>query len=117
MEIPLTINTPNHFKLFEEETIKKTYNIAQHEEIINIYKLLKSKNHQILFKEVNLKSFDTGKFRTGDLNIKNLGIEREELEILLTHLKLLGYCNETEKQHFQVPPIYRIKLEPPSGVN
>lgn len=116
LEIPLIINTPNHFKLFEEETIKKTYNNTQQEEIINIYKLLKSKNHQILFKEVNLKSFYTGKFRTGDLNIKNLGIEREELEILLTHLKLLGFCNETEKQHFQVPPIYQTKLEPPSGV-
>lgn len=117
LEVELTINTPNHFQLFDEGTITKTYNTVQQEEIINIYKLLKSKNHQILFKEINIKSFETGKFRTGDLNIKNLGIEREELETLLTHLKLLGFCYETEKQHFQVPPIYQSKLEPPSGIN
>lgn len=117
LEIQLTVNTPSHFQLFEENIIKKTYQTVQQEETINIFKLLKSKNHQILFKEINLKSFETGKFRTGDLNIKNLGIEREELEILLTHLKLLGFCNETEKQHFLIPSIYQIKLEPPSGTN
>ena len=72
--------------------------------------------HDLLFQEINLKSFDTGKFRTGDLNIKNLGIERDELESLLNHLKLLGFCAEYEKQHFVIPPIYKNKLELTGGV-
>jgi hypothetical protein len=117
LEVDLKVNSYSHFQIFDEAIIERTFTNASQEEIINIYKLLKSKHHQILFKEINIKSFETGKFRTGDLNIKNLGIEREELEALLIHLKLLGFCNETEKQHFQVPPIYRNKLEPPSSVS
>jgi hypothetical protein len=115
LEVQLILNNRNHFKLFDEEIIRRTYYLVQQEETMNIYRLLKSRNHQILFKEINIKSYETGKFRTGDLNIKNLGIDREELEILLTHLKLLGFCNESEKQHFHIPSLYKIKLDPPSG--
>jgi hypothetical protein len=114
--VDLKTNGLSHFEIFDENIIEKTYINTSQEEIINIYKLLKSKNHQILFQEINLKSFETGKFRTGDLNIKNLGIERDELESLLNHLKLLGFCTEHEKQHFVIPSIYKIKLELTGGV-
>lgn len=117
LEEPLKINGIKHFDLFDDTNIHKTYNAASQEELINIYKLLRSKDHQILFQEINLKSFETGKFRTGDLNIKNLNIEREELEALLSHLKLLGFCSETEKQHYKIPPIYKNKLELIGGVS
>lgn len=111
LTVKIKINTPSHFEIFDNEIIEKTYLLACQEELLNIYKLLKSKNQQILFELINNKSYETGKFRTGDLNIRNLGIEREELEFLLTHLKLLGFCNEIEKQHFIVAPLYRKKLE------
>lgn len=114
--VELKENTPNHFDLIDDVTLNKTYSSTCHEELVNIYKLLKSKDHQILFQEINIKSFENGKFRTGDLNIKNLGIEREELEILLGHLKLLGFCSEIEKQQFVVPSLYRCKLELIGGV-
>jgi hypothetical protein len=117
MEVELSISSPRQFKLFDESIIVKTYQAIQHEEIINIYKLLKSKKHQIIFKMINSKSFEDGKFRTGDFNIKKLNIEREELENLLIHLKLLGFCREIENQFFIVPLIYRIRLEPPSGMH
>ncbi len=116
VEVDLKKNSTSHFELFDEPIIEKTYNSASQEELINIYKLLKSKDQQILFQEINLKSFETGKFRTGDLNIKNLKIEREVLEILLTHLKLLGFCCEMEKQYFIIPSIYKNKLELIGGV-
>ncbi len=111
-EVPPTLNGDCiRYNLFSDEAFDLTFKKVQQDELKNIFTIIKKKEFQDLFKIINLKSFDTGFFRYGDINIKKLEIDKELYESLLKYLKLLGFCVETEKQKYEVPHIYRAKLE------
>ncbi len=99
------------YKLISQETFELTYAKVKQDELKNIYTIIKKKEYQDLFKIINLRSFETGFFRYGDVNIKKLNIDKETFESLIKYLKLLGFCKEVEKQKFEVPKIYQAKLE------
>ncbi len=99
------------YDLFEDDAFELTYEKVQQDELKNIYTLIKKKPYQDLFRVINSKSMELGKFRYGDVNIRKLNVEKDVYESLLKYLKLLGFCIETEKQQFEVPFLYRAKLE------
>ncbi|MFT4802426.1 MAG: hypothetical protein ACI93N_002204 [Flavobacteriaceae bacterium] len=94
------------YDLFSDDAFTLTYEKVQQDELKNIYTILKKKIYQDLFRIINNKTYETGVFRYGDVNIKKLNVDKEQYESLLKYLKLLGYCKETEKQKFEIPKIY-----------
>jgi hypothetical protein len=108
---PIIIGDCIRYELFSEEAFNLTFKKVQQDELKNIFTIIKKKEFQELFKIINLKSHETGFFRYGDINIKKLEIDKELYESLIKYLKLLGFCVETEKQKYEVPHIYRAKLD------
>jgi len=99
-----------HFEIFDEDVIESTYNKIRQEELLNIYKLLKSEGHQLLLREIASKTLSTQTFKYGDYNYKRYNVEKEDYEDLLKHLQLLGYCHETTRQIYIIPVLYNCRL-------
>lgn len=111
-ELEATNHTDHlHFNIFSPEVFPEVYKKVQNDELRNIYKILKTKDYQTLFKEVNERTKDKSFFNYGDFNIKRLNISKEEYERLLKYLCLLGYCKEGDKQTYEVPKLYQYKME------
>lgn len=112
-KIKLIENTPSYFQIFNEEVIISTFNHVRKEEVRNINKLLRSNDDKLLFQAISNKSSISGSFKIGDIRFKELGVEREVLDSLVKYLQLLGFCKVTEndKQKFNVPFFYQMKLE------
>lgn len=104
-------NGYSKYDLFSDDAFTLTYAKVQQDELKNIYTILKKKTYQDLFRIINNKTYETGVFRYGDVNIKKLNVDKEQYESLLKYLKLLGYCKETEKQKFEIPEIYLAQFE------
>ncbi|PHR15066.1 MAG: hypothetical protein COA40_02695 [Aequorivita sp.] len=96
--------------IFDNEVFKLTYESVQQEELKFIHTILKKKVFQDLFNIINGQCWDTGHYRYGNINIKNLNIEKEDYESCLKYLKLLGFWEEFEKHRFKLPEIYKQKL-------
>lgn len=107
---PNNNSTDIRYTIFNNDVFKSTFDKIKQDELMNIYLLLKKKSYQNLFKIINEKNHITGTFRYGDISLKNLDIEKEEFDSLLKYLKLLGYCQESEKQKYLIPRIYQAKL-------
>jgi len=96
-----------HFDIFSENHLIETFEFVRKEEIRNIYKLLKSKEHQLIYKDIVLKvKQNNGNFKYGDINVKKYNIQKEDYDTMLKYLQLLGYCKEVLKSQYQVPLIY-----------
>jgi hypothetical protein len=97
--------------LFHQSTFSSTYDKIQNDSLKNILVLVKTRDFQVLFKEINSISYHREFFRYGDINMNKFDMPKDTFDNLLKYLKLLGFCKETEKQKFYIPPIYRKKLE------
>ncbi|OOV29480.1 hypothetical protein BXU11_06230 [Flavobacterium sp. LM5] len=99
-----------HFDIFKQEVIEQVYNKVKNDELRNILKILKNSNSQSIFKEINLRTLNKSRFFYGDINVKKLGVQKEEYDRVLKYLSLLGYCKEVEKQIYEIPKIYRYEM-------
>lgn len=97
--------------LFHQTSYASTYDKIQNDSLKNILVLVKTKNFQTLFKEINSISYHRDFFRYGDINMNKFDMPKDTFDNLLKYLKLLGFCKETEKQKFYIPPLYRKKLD------
>lgn len=97
--------------LFHQTSYASTYDKIQNESLKNILVLVKTKNFQTLFKEINSISYHRDFFRYGDINMNKFDMNKDTFDNLLKYLKLLGFCKEIEKQKFYIPPLYRKKLD------
>lgn len=99
-----------HFGIFSQEIFPEVYKKVQNDELRNIYKILKDKEFQAVFKDINERTIKKNTFVSGDVNIKKLNIAKDDYERLLKYLNLLGYIKEVDKQTFQVPKLFQFKM-------
>jgi hypothetical protein len=99
-----------HFDIFSQELFPEVYKKVQNDELINIFKILKNKEYQFIFKEINDRTIDKARFNYGDINIKKFSIAKDEYDRFLKYLTLLGYCREVDKQTYEVPKLYRYRM-------
>jgi hypothetical protein len=97
--------------LFHQNSFIQTYEKTQNDALKNILTLVKTKDFQILFKEINSISYHREFFRYGDINMNKFDMNKETFDNLLKYLKLLGFCKEIDKQKYYIPQIYRRKIE------
>lgn len=97
--------------LFHQASYASTYDKIQNESLKNVLVLVKTKNFQTLFKEINSISYHRSFFKYGDINMNKFDMPKDTFDNLLKYLKLLGFCKEIDKQKFAIPPLYRKKLD------
>lgn len=97
--------------LFHQTSYASTYDTIQNEALKNILVLVKTKDFQILFKEINSISYHRDFFRYGDINMNKFDMNKDTFDNLLKYLKLLGFCKEIDKQKYLIPRLYQKKLE------
>jgi hypothetical protein len=97
--------------LFHQNSFIQTYEKTQNDALKNILTLVKTKDFQILFKEINSISYHREFFKYGDINMNKFDMPKETFDNLLKYLKLLGFCKEVDKQKYFIPHIYRRKIE------
>ncbi|MEQ8364636.1 MAG: hypothetical protein RH948_17315 [Cyclobacteriaceae bacterium] len=99
-----------HFGIFSQEIFPEVYKRVQNDELRNIHKILKDKEFQTVFKDINERTIKRNTFSFGDVNIKKLNIEKDKYERLLKYLNLLGYIKEVDKQTYQVPKLFQFRM-------
>lgn len=100
-----------HYPIFMEEVIQKVYEDIQKEEIRNIYKLLKNKCFQTMFKHLTLITSIKTSFQKEDVDITKLEkCNEQDLERMLKYLKLLGFCAMRKTDNYEVPNLFRNML-------
>jgi hypothetical protein len=104
------LNELFYFELFTQEIFPKVYKKVQNDELRNIYKILKEKDYQTIFKEINKVTAVRKIFNYGDINIKKMNISKDEYERLLKYLILLGYFKEVEKNKYEIPNLYHCEM-------
>jgi hypothetical protein len=97
--------------LFHQESFASTYSKIQNDSLKNILTLVKTKDYQILFKEINAVSYHKNFFRYGDINLNKYDMSKDTYTSLLKYLRLLGYCKETDKQKYMIPKLYQKRIE------
>jgi len=97
--------------LFHQNSFASTYLNIQNDSLKNILVLVKNKDFQILFKEINSISYHKNFFRYGDINLNKFDMNKDTYDNLLKYLTLLGFCTEIDKQKYYIPPLYQKKLE------
>lgn len=97
--------------LIHQNSFHQTFIKVQNESLMNILTLVKTKDFQTIFKELNAISFHRGFFKYGDINMNKFDMPKDTYDNLLKYLKLLGFCKEYEKQKYSIPPIYQKKIE------
>lgn len=98
------------FDIFSQEIFPEVYKKVQNDELRSIYKILKEKDYQNIFKEINKRTAVNKIFNYGDINIKRMNIEKEEYERLIKYLMLLGYFKKIENQKFEIPNLYHCEM-------
>ncbi|MDP3353104.1 MAG: hypothetical protein Q8S44_05125 [Flavobacteriaceae bacterium] len=109
-----SVDTDNNIyykNLFHQNSYASTYKKIQNDSLKTILVLVKTKDFQTLFKEINTISYFKGTFKYGDINMNKFDMPKDTLDNLLKYLKLLGFCKEIDKQKYVIPPIYKKKLD------
>ncbi len=97
--------------IFHQTSYASTYDKIQNDALKNILVLVKTKDFQILFKEINDISYHRDFFKYGDINMNKFDMDKDTFDNLLKYLKLLVYCKETDKQRYKIPRLYQKKME------
>ncbi len=108
---PVLNNGFPHYPLFTREVLLEVYSQLQNEELRNVHKILKSREYQAVFKMINEKTANKNMFKSGDISLKQVDMDREDLKRMLKYVELIGYCKEIEKGVYHVPPLFGRKLE------
>lgn len=98
------------YNIFSNHCIQDCYEEVQEIAIKNVRSLFPEEATQKCFEEIHERTVEKGVWYYGDLNYKQFEMTKEEYNILLDRLVILGYFKETGKK-YTMPILYMKHLK------